>query len=219
MVNKFKMYISRFNWKWYFTSTLFMPLVAFFTSDPFILLLTNAAVLFFVLFRIAIKEEGFFRMASIDSLTMLPNRHALERDLKERIRNRERFVVVFLDLDGFKEVNDSEGHAAGDGILIEIASEFMTKFKDYSSYRFGGDEFVFLNIDNMEAEKLANDIIRNIDRNYFINGNTYHVSASAGIAVYPKDGTTAEILMKKADHAMYKAKSSGKNQVKRWKSA
>lgn len=164
------------------------------------------------------SEERIHFLANFDSLTGLPNRFQLEERLNYAIssakRNSEQFCVIFLDLDHFKEINDTLGHDAGDALLIELSKKFNAILREVDTVsRLGGDEFIFLlpNTIASGASHLAEKLLKIIDMPCLFNGNEMHVTASIGIAVYPTDGLDQQTLFKNADTAMYEAKQSGRN--------
>jgi len=154
-----------------------------------------------------------------DTLTGLPNRGLFSKLLQQALmlakRNNRSFSVLFLDLDGFKHINDTLGHDAGDQLLIEV-SERLTECLRSSDVvaRIGGDEFVAL-LPNHKggdcAEAVAQKIITAIAEPHNILGHKYSITISVGISMYPRDGQDEHTLMKNADIAMYYAKSHGKN--------
>lgn len=167
-------------------------------------------------------EERLYHQAHYDALTNLPNRALLKDRLEQAIsraqRNLSRVGVLFLDLDRFKLVNDSLGHAAGDIVLKKTADILMHQVRSIDTVvRFGGDEFVII-IPDLDAKSDAVfelgtivDKIFNAMRNeYEIESQTAHPEMSIGIALYPKDGMTPEELIKNADAAMYHAKGKGR---------
>ena len=157
-------------------------------------------------------------LAQHDSLTDLPNRVLLNDRLNEAIglshRHRRKLAVLFLDLDRFKHINDSLGHAVGDGLLRSVARRLFTCVRSSDTVgRYGGDEFVVLlwDIRNSEDAALgAAKILEALREPHHINKHKLHVSGSIGIATYPDDGTDADTLMEKADLAMYHAKEAGR---------
>ena len=165
------------------------------------------------------NEERLAHLAHYDQLTNLPNRILFNDRLTQALalarRTRNRLAVMFLDLDGFKAINDSYGHAAGDELLQQVAKRLAECLRVSDTVaRFGGDEFtiVLSEIDSKEsAAMIANKVIDAIASPYNINGEDAHVTASLGISLYPVDGQQAHILLKKADNAMYHAKRHGKN--------
>jgi diguanylate cyclase (GGDEF)-like protein len=158
-------------------------------------------------------------LARYDTLTNLPNRRLFLERLEHAIANARRngklLAVLFIDLDGFKGINDTLGHAAGDEVLINVASQLKTAVRETDTVaRLGGDEFVVL-LDNLDSEQQAASIAMAIfDRfqhDMHVAGRELHVSASMGIGIYPKDGKNANDLMQNADMAMYHSKKDGKN--------
>lgn len=159
-------------------------------------------------------------LASHDQLTKIPNRYLfndrLSHALNKARRNLHKLAVLFLDLDGFKQVNDNFGHDAGDEVLVCVAERITQLFRRTDSVaRVGGDEFAVLleEANQLEViELLANRLIEAINRPIQLSsGHLAQIGVSLGIALYPLDGTTAEGLLKHADLAMYKAKEQGKN--------
>jgi len=157
--------------------------------------------------------------AQHDSLTHLPNRllfiERLEEAMLKAHRNNYEVAVLFLDLDHFKEINDSLGHITGDKLLKMIAILLKNSMRECDTVsRFGGDEFAII-IDNVKDRAIIVDIIDNMMKSvnitHSIEGHQFFASFSIGIALYPKDGTRPDILLKNADSAMYKAKKSGRD--------
>lgn len=173
--------------------------------------------------QLAAAEEQIqasYHAAFHDLLTGLPNRalfrDRLEHGCAEAKRHRWNLAVMFLDLDGFKFVNDSQGHEAGDGVLQVIARRLQenTRGEDTIS-RYGGDEFLCLLMEVRDAESvamIAKKIIKAIQAPCSVSrGDAMieaHIKASIGISLFPKDGTTADVLIRRADEAMYKAKQA-----------
>lgn len=165
------------------------------------------------------KDEHIRHLAYHDTLTGLPNRTLFQDRLEhavERARRRgERFSVNFLDLDGFKGINDTLGHDAGDQLLKVIAKRIHSHMRRATDTvaRLGGDEFVVLMEDPCEAKQcvfLAKEIIAAVSQPLELCGRTVSVGVSMGMAFYPKDGVDPRELMKHADIAMYAAKQAGK---------
>ncbi len=164
-------------------------------------------------------EADLQRFARYDALTGLPNRSffvdTLERTLSRASRQRTRSALVFLDLDGFKAVNDGLGHAAGDTVLQTMAERLRagTRSSDLVA-RIGGDEFTVL-VQNLaradDAALVARGLLDRIARPCKADNHEVTLSASAGISVYPDDGTDADTLLRNADLAMYRSKQEGKN--------
>lgn len=165
------------------------------------------------------NEERLAHLAHYDQLTNLPNRVLFNDRLKQSLalarRANNRLAVMFLDLDGFKAINDSLGHGAGDQLLQEVAKRLSECLRSSDTVaRFGGDEFTIVLpvINNKEsAARIATKITEEIAKPYNINGNEAHVTTSIGISLYPTDGQQVQTLVKKADNAMYHAKRHGKN--------
>ncbi len=157
--------------------------------------------------------------AQYDSLTDLPNRllflDRLEQSIKNSIRTREKFAVLFLDLDHFKEINDSFGHQFGDKLLMLVGEYLQRTVRVSDSVaRMGGDEFTILlsNLDNQHDVINILQKIMNIFKDPFIiSHHQFYITCSIGIALFPLHGKTAEELLKNADTAMYKAKEKGRN--------
>ncbi|NLX18598.1 MAG: diguanylate cyclase, partial [Desulfobulbus sp.] len=165
------------------------------------------------------KEKQISLMAYSDTLTGLPNRAALEFRIAKAIARAERdqsvLAVFFIDLDNFKNINDSLGHDQGDQVLVEVANRLSRIIRNEDTLsRLGGDEFILLseNIDNENTVYLlVNRIFAVLERPIELKATTLYVNASIGIALFPNDGQTTQELIKNADMAMYKAKSEGKN--------
>ena len=165
------------------------------------------------------KDERIRHLALHDPLTDLPNRALLLERLGQLIGITEReprsIALMFLDLDGFKAINDGLGHEAGDQMLRTVAKKLTGLMRQSDTVaRLGGDEFVIL-LDNPanrnEIAHIAERVITAINEPLPLNGNFSKVGVSIGIAIYPADGANAELLMQSADKAMYAAKQAGKN--------
>ncbi|MFK7888122.1 MAG: EAL domain-containing protein [Gammaproteobacteria bacterium] len=159
-----------------------------------------------------------------DELTGLPNRRALATQLEEILQDSDRtqkhVVVAGIDLDGFKAVNDSHGHAYGDKVLITVAERLRSVQRENDmAYRTGGDEFVMVmpgfapQAAISKATQISNRIIEELSNEYSIDGRTARLGASVGISVYPKDGAGSHDIARLADLALYAAKSQGKGCV------
>jgi diguanylate cyclase (GGDEF)-like protein len=163
-------------------------------------------------------ERQLRHVASHDALTGLQNRAALERELSRAIkrsnRHRMRFAVMFIDLDRFKQINDTLGHGVGD-MMIRVCGERLQALlrEDDTVARFGGDEFVLL-MESLsspsDAAVLAKRALACFEEPFLTDGHELHISASIGVSVYPEDGSDAETLVKNADTAMYRAKERGR---------
>jgi diguanylate cyclase (GGDEF)-like protein len=166
-------------------------------------------------------EKSLHYLAYHDELTGLPNKNLLvdriNQSIKTSSRDNQKIAILFLDLDRFKNINDSLGHTIGD-ILIKKASSRLHKIlrsRDTLA-RNGGDEFVVVlerlkNTD--EAVHVAKKVINSLTETFEIQAHKIHIGASVGISIYPTDGKTSSILIRNADTAMYKAKQSGGNQL------
>ncbi len=158
-------------------------------------------------------------LAQHDALTGLPNRILLNDRLAQAIalarRQNKQFAVMFLDLDRFKDINDSLGHAVGDQLLQSVAKRLVAEVRSSDTVcRQGGDEFVILLADIEHAKDAAisaQKILATLTVPHRINQRELHISVSIGISIYPDDGADAEILIKNADTAMYHAKEDGRN--------
>ncbi len=164
-------------------------------------------------------EEIIYHQANFDALTGLPNRVLLgerfELELRHARREEHGVTLMFIDLDRFKEVNDSLGHEAGDALLVTVAERIkgLVRASDTLS-RFGGDEFVLLlpGYQRTQAPELtARAVLEALEQPMEIKGQTLFVSASIGIAVFPQDGTEPSELLRNADAAMYQAKTAGRH--------
>ncbi|MDQ1213600.1 putative bifunctional diguanylate cyclase/phosphodiesterase [Pantoea anthophila] len=158
------------------------------------------------------------QLALHDNLTRLPNRILLEDRLEQAINkaNREQtqFALMFMDLDGFKAVNDAFGHHIGDSLLVGVTERMSQQMTGYNTLaRLGGDEFVLLaEIDDPnDAAAVADKLVKAVDRPFNISRYELVVSLSLGIAVYPGDGVDERELMFNADAAMYHTKNNGRN--------
>ena len=157
-------------------------------------------------------------IAHHDALTKLPNRMLLADRLEQAIdqanRKKQQFAVCFLDLDGFKPVNDNYGHAVGDKLLCEVSNRIKQVVRGNDTVaRVGGDEFVtiFNELNSIEdCGELLNRLMTEISEPIVIDQNTHHVSASIGVALFPKDSNEPDTLLHLADTAMYEAKRQGK---------
>ena len=158
-------------------------------------------------------------LAYYDGLTSLPNRSLFNKLLTQAIsqaqRHHRQLAVAFIDLDRFKQINDTLGHEAGDELLTEVASRLKGCLRDSDAVaRLGGDEFVVLLSDLMEetyAATVAQKIVTAFVKPFTLLGQEFSVTASIGISTYPTDGLDEQTLTKNADIAMYQAKQDGKN--------
>ena len=158
-------------------------------------------------------------LAYHDALTILPNRHLLHDRLQQALAQSKRSgklaALLFLDLDGFKRINDTLGHGIGDLLLKSVAKRLKTTVRQVDTVaRLGGDEFtiVLLEINHVQdAKNVAKKILKVISQPYKIEEHELFVTASVGISICPDDGSDIESLIRKADIAMYRAKGQGKN--------
>ena len=165
------------------------------------------------------QKEVLSHLAHHDTLTELPNRTLLYDRLSQAIpkakREEAKFAVLFLDLDHFKEINDSLGHDIGDEVLKEVARRFKSMMREGDTLaRLGGDEFTVL-MENLtqgqDASILAQKLLDSLSQTIVIDDNFLYLSCSIGISLYPADGTSVQDLLKYADAAMYKAKEEGRS--------
>ena len=166
-------------------------------------------------------EEKLLRQAHFDELTGLPNR-LLARDrlngaLARAGRNSSKVAVIMADLDGFKKINDTLGHATGDALLGVIATRIKGALREADTVaRLGGDEFLVILPDlkqELAADIAGRKILNACAQPAMVGSHEMYVSASLGVALYPDDGDSPDILIKNADTAMYEAKRAGKNRV------
>jgi diguanylate cyclase (GGDEF)-like protein len=165
--------------------------------------------------RLKQEQEELYKLSTKDSLCGLYNRLSLMEKLKWVIskaqRNNSKFALIFIDLDNFKNINDSKGHDFGDEILQEVAALLFEVIRENDFVaRFGGDEFVII-LPDLQDETTIIDIAQRIQKQFQALTDHALITASMGIAIYPKDGKDASTLLKNADIAMYKAKELGKS--------
>ncbi len=167
------------------------------------------------------SDELIWRQANYDFLTDLPNRYMFQDRLEQEIRSSKRenslLALLFIDLDHFKDVNDSLGHPVGDQLLIQTAERInhCVRVSDTVA-RMGGDEFTVILRDlanTLDAETVAEQIISELAVPYSINGETIYATASVGIAFCPNDATGVDQLISNADQAMYASKTAGRNRI------
>lgn len=166
------------------------------------------------------SDELAWRHANLDSLTDLPNRRLfrsrLELELIRAKRNNFQVALLFIDLDGFKQVNDLYGHDAGDTLLIEVAHRLKNCVRETDAVaRLGGDEFTIILADLEELDNVqtvCQKILASLCEPFQIGNDVAYLSASIGISLFPLDAVNFDEMIRKADQAMYAAKQSGKNQ-------
>jgi diguanylate cyclase (GGDEF)-like protein len=165
------------------------------------------------------QRDELDHLAHHDALTQLPNRmlllDRLDHSIKKAKRHNTSMSLLYIDLDGFKEVNDSLGHSVGDGLITTIAERLVHQLREEDTIaRLGGDEFVVL-LEEADALQSANFIAQKIllaiQEPTEVGEHNLYMTASIGISVYPNDGDNAEDLLRNADSAMYKAKDDGRN--------
>jgi diguanylate cyclase (GGDEF)-like protein/PAS domain S-box-containing protein len=165
------------------------------------------------------SQEELQRQAFYDQLTLLPNRalfmDRVERALSQARRSEELVAVGYLDLDQFKQLNDTHGHLVGDLVLQQVAGRLCRCLREGDTVaRMGGDEFTLLlpNVNGgSEAARVAERLLDALRQPLVIEQGDIHLTGSFGISIFPNDGLDAAELLRKADHAMYRAKSAGKN--------
>jgi diguanylate cyclase (GGDEF)-like protein len=176
-----------------------------------VLTLVSAGGRLVVALRDAQGATEAFRLSRTDELTDLPNRRALLTDVDAELAAGHRLSLMLLDLDGFKEINDSLGHGVGDRVLVLVADRLRSRFGHRLSLsRLGGDEFAFVVADDDEIAvvTLANDICQVVAEPIEVDDLTLHVSASMGVAGKDSDALSSTDLLRRADIAMYEAKAT-----------
>ena len=164
------------------------------------------------------RDEKLYRQAHYDTLTNLPNRQLLDDRLEQHIihahRENQMVGLLYIDLDRFKNINDSLGHSVGDKLLQQTAERLKKCVREADTVgRLSGDEFIIIlsnMVDPKDASNIAEYIIKRISEPYHIDRHEVFVTPSIGITLYPLDGTNSEELLKHADAAMYRAKESGR---------
>ncbi|MDI6748025.1 MAG: diguanylate cyclase [Rhodocyclaceae bacterium] len=195
-----------------------------FISKPFDILEARTRIHNMLEVRLLYKQFADYgremeSLALHDALTGLPNRRLLMDRLALAIahahRNKRAMAVMYLDLDGFKQVNDTLGHAAGDTLLSQVAARLVAAVRQEDTVaRLGGDEFVIALWELSHADdvaKLASKVIQAVSQPYRIQDSDVSMTVSIGASIYPTHGEAGETLMKSADLALYEAKYAGKN--------
>lgn len=180
---------------------------------------SHFAALFTDITHIRESEDKIRQLAYYDALTQLPNRRLLEDRLEHALRHahrhQQRLAVLFIDLDHFKQVNDSLGHAAGDELLLEVSKRMAARLReDDTLARLGGDEFIGLLPDLSDADEvtaIARRLIEAVGQPVLLNNQQFRIGCSLGISLYPDDASNAQQLLQHADAAMYRAKQEGRN--------
>lgn len=163
------------------------------------------------------SEKVIWEQANYDSLTGLANRQMandhLEQEIKIADRSNRSVALLFLDLDGFKDINDTLGHDVGDNLLIEAAKRLNLYIRDVDTIaRFGGDEFVIImgGLDSpYQADQIMTNLLKRIAEPFTLGEETVHTSTSIGITIYPQDASSPVEMLRNADQAMYAAKRNG----------
>jgi diguanylate cyclase (GGDEF)-like protein len=165
------------------------------------------------------SQQKLTELAYFDALTALPNRRSFNEDLQEALRDGEQFVLILIDLDGFKRVNDTLGHDAGDELLVIAAARLRAALREGDSVaRLGGDEFAILlkrGLDHEVVKTVCDRVVTGMTAPVEIKGEPVKIGASVGVALSPRHGRTAGDLYKHADQALYDAKRAGKG-IWRW---
>ena len=165
------------------------------------------------------QAEQLENLAYHDPLTALPNRTLFRDRLSQAIsyskRNDKKFALLFIDLDRFKQINDSLGHQFGDQVLLEVSKRIKSVIRQEDTLaRFGGDEFLVIArdiSDKEDAQKIAVKILESLQKPFNLLGHDVYTTISIGVSIYPDDSQNAESLIKYADSAMYRAKEEGRN--------
>jgi diguanylate cyclase (GGDEF)-like protein/PAS domain S-box-containing protein len=164
-------------------------------------------------------ENLIWRQANFDFLTELPNRQMfhdrLDHEVKLTNRSKHPLALILLDLDHFKEVNDTLGHDMGDELLVQTATRLKSCVRETDTVaRLGGDEFIIILSDFEKpdvVERVCLDILQKLREPYYLNTEVAYISASIGVTIYPQDAQDIDSLIKNADQAMYDAKSQGRD--------
>ncbi len=171
---------------------------------------------------LSLARQREFYLATHDGLTGMANRWSfhdqLRRQLATASRNQSHLAVMYVDLDRFKTINDTLGHGAGDELLKAVSERLASATRESDMVaRLGGDEFVILLPDlrrDYDPAKVADNLLESLARPYRLNGREYWITSTIGVAVYPRDGTDADTLLRNADAAMYHAKTQGPNRYR-----
>ena len=174
-----------------------------------------------------VARELINQQANFDSLTGLPNRRLmldrLDQLIKQATRAKTSLAIIYIDIDNFKDINDTRGHDFGDEVLIGVAERLRSDVRDSDTVaRIGGDEFVILlsQLDRPEkVDIIVRQILKNLSQPFQIQNHTIYTTASFGISMFPTDGNEGKTLLLAADQAMYEAKSEGKNNLQYFTSA
>jgi diguanylate cyclase (GGDEF)-like protein len=186
-----------------------------------LLFIAVLSLIYFFTLYVIINREKLRELALFDALTKLPNRTLFMIEFQNEInraqRNKTKVALLFIDLDGFKSVNDTYGHQIGDTLLQKVASTLLASVRKSDIVaRLSGDEFTVVLTDvtdTKEVLKVANHIIEELNKEIIIQHKIIHIGASIGVAIYPDDAKDLDSMIKYADTAMYVSKNSGKNRV------
>ncbi|MCU7938000.1 MAG: GGDEF domain-containing protein [gamma proteobacterium symbiont of Bathyaustriella thionipta] len=165
------------------------------------------------------QKDRLNHQAHHDALTGLPNRvlfvDRVYQAIKVSKRDKSKIAILFIDLDRFKEINDTLGHSVGDKVLIEIAGRLKNNIRHVDTVaRLGGDEFTLIlpNLNHASSVmEIAQKLVDTLAKKIISGENELYVTASIGISLYPDDGDNTEVLLRNADSAMYQAKNEGRN--------
>ena len=165
------------------------------------------------------QEQKILHQAQFDSLTDLPNRtlamDRLSRTIAHARRNKNKVILMFIDLDNFKRINDNLGHEVGDQLLVQAAKRLTHSVRQEDTVaRLGGDEFLIIAGDlneRSDVDPIINNILKTFSSAFSIGGSEQVVTPSIGLALFPEDGETTSMLLRNADLAMYQAKEDGRN--------
>ncbi len=171
------------------------------------------------MFSVQKARDALGYQAEHDMLTGLPNRtlyfDRLHQSIKKSARNNTKTAIIFIDLDRFKEINDSLGHATGDWVVRLLGKRLKSYIRGVDTLaRFGGDEFLILieSVDDLkDVKEVLTKLVHSMEKPFDVHGHSLHLTLSAGVSIYPDDGNDPESLIRNADTAMYKAKDEGRN--------
>ena len=173
--------------------------------------------LYRVLSQLSQNEHELDKMAHTDSLTSLPNRRAFNLAMQRYLGEKNKFAIAFIDIDNFKNINDTMGHDYGNQVLIEIARRWNSILGEkHFLARLGGDEFSLIISGYKESSEVKALVERYqycLREKFLINGKDFYITASIGVSFYPDNSTDSSVLLRYADTAMYNAKSEGKHQI------
>jgi len=180
-----------------------------------VIILALLVIMYFTSKNEKLSNE-IFRKIYYDELTKLPNRRSLEHKVKNLFSHKKSFYLAFADLDNFKYINDTLGHSLGDRLLVEISEIIRSTNESIDVYRWGGDEFIIIVSGESEEKSKAafEEIMAKFIKPVKIDNHSNYMSMSLGVVNYPKDGTTIDELVRKADLAMYRVKDAGRNNIK-----